>query len=222
MAFAQDAVLFDLDGTLIDSATGIAEAVNRTLVALGHACQDEAVVRGWIGDGARLLLHRALAHAGAPMADDPAFETAYALLMRHYGESLPLQARAYPGASETLQALRTRGARVALCTNKPERFITPLLDALDWSAMFDAVVGGDTLVERKPHPAPLLHIAGSFGLHPSRCLMVGDSRTDADAAHAAGMPLVLVDYGYYRDFDLHAASAQAVVSDLRMLLPADG
>ncbi len=211
-------VLFDLDGTLIDSAGGIAEAVNRTLRELGHAREDPGIIRGWIGDGARLLLHRALAHAGADLPDGPGFDAAYAVLMRHYGDSLPLQAVAYPGAGEALRGLRARGVRTALCTNKPERFIAPLLDALGWQVLFDAIVGGDTLPERKPSPAPLRHLAERFGMAPADCLMVGDSRTDADAALAAGMPLALVDYGYRRDFDLRTAGAD-VVDDLRRLLP---
>jgi len=213
-------VLFDLDGTLIDSAVGIAEAVNRTLLELGHRREDPELVRGWIGDGARLLLHRALAHAGADLPDGPAFDAAYAVLMRHYGDSLPLQAVAYPGAGEALRGLRARGVRVALCTNKPERFIAPLLDALGWRALFDAIVGGDTLPERKPSPAPLLHIAGRFGVAPADALMVGDSQTDADAARAAGMPLALVDYGYHRGLDLHGADAVQVTADLRSLAEA--
>ncbi|MGJ4728273.1 phosphoglycolate phosphatase [Luteimonas sp. SDU101] len=217
MTFPFHAVLFDLDGTLIDSAGGIAEAVNRTLADLGHATQDEATVRGWIGDGARLLLRRALEHAGAAVPEGNAFERAYALLMRHYGDSLPRQAVAYPGAAEAMRGLRARGVRIALCTNKPERFIAPLLEALGWQDSFEAIVGGDSLPERKPQARPLLHIAEGFGLDARACLMVGDSRTDADAAAAAAMPLALVDYGYRRDFDLDAAGAWRVVADLRAL-----
>ncbi len=218
MTFPFRAALFDLDGTLIDSAGGIAEAVNRTLLALGHAAQDEATVRGWIGDGARLLLCRALDHAGVSLPAGEGFEAAYALLMRHYGESLPRQAVAYPGAAEAMRALQADGVRVALCTNKPARFIAPLLDALDWHGCFEAIVGGDTLPERKPDARPLLHIAEGFDLVPGHCLMVGDSRTDAEAARAAAMPLALVDYGYRRDFDLDAAGAWRVLGDLRELL----
>ncbi len=217
MSFPFRAVLFDLDGTLIDSAVGIAEAVNNTLRDLGHETQPEATVRTWIGDGARLLLQRALAHAGAPR-DGEAFEAAYALLMRHYGDSLPRQAVAYPGAGEVLAALRARQVRVALCTNKPARFIAPLLQALGWQDRFEAIVGGDTLPERKPDARPLLHIAEGFGLAPGECLMVGDSRTDAEAAQAAAMPLAMVDFGYHRDFDLVGAGAWRIVGDLRELL----
>lgn len=207
-------VLFDLDGTLIDSAVGIAEALNRTLEDLGCAREPEALIRGWIGDGARELLAMALAHAGrqAPGAED--FEAAFARLMHHYEESLPLQARAFPGAGATLRALRDAGIGTALCTNKPQRFIAPLLEALDWSDAFDAIVGGDTLPVRKPEPAPLLHCAAALDAEPARCLMVGDSRTDADAAHAAGMPLVLVRFGYARGFDVDTAGALRVVDAL--------
>ncbi len=218
MSFPFRAALFDLDGTLIDSAGGIAEAVNRTLLALGLAAQDEATVRSWIGDGARLLLQRALAHAAGPR-DAGDFDAAFALLMRHYGESLPRQAVAYPGAAATLLGLQARGVRVALCTNKPARFIAPLLDTLGWHGRFEAIVGGDSLPERKPDARPLLHIAEGFGLDPGQCLMVGDSRTDAEAAVAAAMPLALVDYGYRRDFDVDAAGAWRVLGDLRQLLP---
>ncbi len=211
------AVLFDLDGTLIDSAVGIAEALNRTLAELGCAREPEALIRGWIGDGARELLTYALDHAKKPAADADAFDAAYARLMRHYADSLPLQAVAYPGASEVLNALRDGDIRTALCTNKPERFIAPLLEALGWEDAFDAVVGGDTLPQRKPDPAPLLHCAALLGVAPAQCLMVGDSRTDADAAHAARMPLVLVRFGYARSYDLDRAGAVEVIDDLRAL-----
>lgn len=221
MSFPFRGALFDLDGTLIDSAVGIAEAVNHTLLDLGHAAQPEATVRSWIGDGARLLLRRALDHAGALPREGAAFEEAYALLMHHYGQSLPRQAVPYPGAGEVLDALRDRQVRVALCTNKPARFIEPLLRALGWQERFEAIVGGDTLPERKPDARPLLHIAEGFGLAPAQCLMVGDSRTDAEAAQAAAMPLAMVDFGYRRDFDLESTGAWRIVGDLRELLAPD-
>ncbi|WP_262378627.1 phosphoglycolate phosphatase [Luteimonas viscosa] len=224
MSAVPRAMLFDLDGTLVDSAHGIAWAVNRTLAELGHPAADETLVRTWIGEGARFLLHRALRHAGADLPDGEAFDRVFALLMRHYAASLPRQARAYPGADAALRGLRERGVAVALCTNKPQRFIDPLLEALDWRALFDGIVGGDTLPECKPSALPLLHLARALDAPVEACLMVGDSHTDAAAAHAAGMPLVLVDYGYHREFDLHGAGAVAVTGDLRMLLqmPAPG
>ncbi|MDH5833212.1 phosphoglycolate phosphatase [Luteimonas kalidii] len=218
MSAVPRAMLFDLDGTLVDSAHGIAWAVNQTLAELGHPAADEPLVRTWIGEGARFLLHRALRHAGADLPDGEGFDRVFALLMRHYATSLPRQARAYPGADAALRGLRERGIAVALCTNKPQRFIDPLLDALDWRALFDGIVGGDTLPECKPSALPLLHLARAFDVPVEACLLVGDSHTDAAAARAAGMPLVLVDYGYHRDFDLQGAGAVAVTGDLRSLL----
>lgn len=218
MSYPYRAVLFDLDGTLIDSAAGIAEAVNRTLAELGLAREPEALIRDWIGDGANVLLQRALAHAGADVPQGPAFERVYARLMHHYRDSLPLQAVAYPGAEQTLRALRAQDVKVALCTNKPERFIAPLLHALQWQDLFDAIVGGDTLTERKPDALPLRTIAEGFDLQMEQCLMVGDSATDAGAAQAAGMPLVMVAFGYARDFDLRSSGAMAVIDALPALL----
>lgn len=218
MSFPFRAVLFDLDGTLIDSAAGIVVAVNRTLADLGRPPESEATIRGWVGDGAGALLRRALAHVGVTGVGESELEQIRAGLMRHYQESLPLQARPYPQAEPTLRALRADGVKLALCTNKPGRFIAPLLQALQWSALFDATVGGDTLAARKPDPLPLRTLADGFGLEPRQCLMVGDSAADAGAALAAEMPFVLVRFGYAGRFDLERAGARAVIDHLPELL----
>jgi phosphoglycolate phosphatase len=215
LQFPYSLVLFDLDGTLVDTASDIAEAVNRTLDDWRLPRVDESVIRGWIGDGARKLVEAAFRDAGSTVSIDkvmPGF-------MVHYGDCLLLQPRLYPGVAEALQALRTRGVAMALCTNKPQRFLVPLLEAMGIAGYFtDAMVGGDTLPERKPDAMPLLHLAAQFHCEASQCLMVGDSATDLQAARAAVMDVALVSYGYPRGFDLHAAGAVAVVDDLRELL----
>lgn len=208
-------VLFDLDGTLVDSALDIAEAVDRMRVELGLQPVGEARVRGWIGDGVRVLLQRALADAG--QASD--LDALMPRFMVHYEACLLLHARVYPGVRETLDALAARGVAMALCTNKPARFVPPLLDAMGLAHHFEAMVGGDSLPERKPSPLPLLHLAAHFGQAPADCLMVGDSGADAEAAHAAGMPLVLVRYGY--PGVVAPVGAIATVDDLRALLSMD-
>lgn len=212
--FPWPAVLFDLDGTLVDSATDIAEAVNRLLEELGLARVPEATIRGWIGEGARKLLATALAHAGSDLEADALFER----FMVHYADTLLLAPALYPDVVETLDALRADGVRLAVCTNKPVRFVPPLLDALGIADRFEAVVGGDSLAWRKPDARPLLHLADIFGRTPAECLMVGDSETDFAAAQAAGMPVVLVSYGYPRDFDLRTANAVAVIDRFDALL----
>ena len=213
-AFPWPVVLFDLDGTLVDSASDIAAAVNRLLTELGHDDVDEATVRSWIGDGARQLITQALRHA----ADARDVDAVMPRFMRHYGDCLLLDPRLYPGVEATLQTLRAAGVRLAVCTNKPAQYVPPLLETLGIDGCFDAVLGAGDLPERKPHPLPLLHLAECFGVDIAQCLMVGDSAADAGAAIAAGAPLVLVAYGYRRDFDLHGCGALAVIERFDQLL----
>ncbi|MET0581155.1 MAG: phosphoglycolate phosphatase [Pseudoxanthomonas sp.] len=214
MSFPYALVVFDLDGTLVDSASDISEAVNRTLQDWSLSRVQESVIRGWIGDGARALVASAFEHAGKRIDLDevmPGF-------MVHYAECLLLFPTVYPGVVKTLQALRAEGVAVAVCTNKPERFVRPLLDHLSLGEYFTVIVGGDTLPERKPSAVPLLHVVDHFGLQVQQCLMVGDSATDVQTAVAAGMPMALVTYGYLRGVDPHAVAGVRLIDDMRELL----
>ena len=209
------AVVFDLDGTLVDSAADIAEAVNRTLQELSLPRVDEATVRSWIGEGVRNLVATALRHAGCERQLDevmPGF-------MRHYRDCLLRSPRLYAGVAEALQQLQQRGVPMAICTNKPSALVPPLLQHLGIDGYFGAIVGGDSLVQRKPAAEPLLHAVRLLGKEPGECLMVGDSATDLDTANAAGVGIVLVRYGYPRELDLETSNALAVVDDLRQMLP---
>lgn len=213
LSFPHPLVIFDLDGTLVDSAPDIAEAVNRTLGDWKLPPYDLARITGWIGEGSRQLITYAMRAAGSEVDIDevmPGF-------LKHYGDTA-LDGPAYPGVEDTLAALHAQGVRLAVCTNKPEQFVRPLLQARGLLHYFDAIVGGDTLPERKPSGVPLQHLAAQFGVEVKDCLMVGDSEIDAAAAHAAGMPLVLVRYGYPKSLDLDAAGAFAVVDTFPELL----
>lgn len=214
MPFPFPLVIFDLDGTLVDSLSDIAEALNLTLADASLPQVDEATVRGWIGEGVRTLVATALQSAGSALPVDEAMPG----FMRHYAECLLHRPRLFPGTLETLDGLRARGATLAICTNKPSRFVAPLLEHLGVADRFAAVIGGDSLPERKPSAAPLLHLCERFGRLPENSLMVGDSAVDAAAAQASKVPLALVRHGYLRGLDPARSGARWVMDDLRELL----
>jgi len=211
---ATSAVVFDLDGTLVDSAGDIAEAVNRTLEDLSLPRVSEATVRSWIGEGVRKLVTTALQDAGISRTLDEVMPT----FMRHYNDCLLRSPQLYDGVVETLQALQTRGLPMAICTNKPAALVPPLLEHLHIASFFAHIIGGDSLPHRKPAPEPVQHVAALLGKSVQECVMVGDSATDLHAANSAGMPIVLVRYGYTRDLDLDAADAVAVIDEMHQLL----
>jgi phosphoglycolate phosphatase len=210
-----EAVIFDLDGTLVDSADDIAEAVNRTLDALALERVSPELVRGWIGDGVRALMASALAHHRQPQL----LEAAMGHFMDHYNACLLRSPQLYPGVLATLQGLAAAGMPMAICTNKPVTLVPPLLDHLGIAGHFPVIIGGGSLPQRKPDAAPLLATAAQLGKAPGNCLMVGDSATDHGAAMAAQMPVVLVRYGYPRALDLDNVPALAVLDALDQLLP---
>ncbi|MDR3414589.1 MAG: phosphoglycolate phosphatase [Nevskia sp.] len=213
--FACRALIFDLDGTLADTAADIAVAVDRTLADLGAAAAGEARVRTWLGLGMKVLIERALCHAGLEMAVP--VERAEALFVDHYGREFAVRTTLYPGVRDTLPQLAHCGLRLAVCTNKPRRFTLPLLQRLDIAALFEAVAAGDDFPTRKPDPAPLLNLAHQLDTSAAGCLLVGDSRTDVAAARAAGMPVVTVSYGYNEGEPIARSHPDAIIDDFRQL-----
>lgn len=224
-------VAFDLDGTLIDSVPDLAIAVDAALGELGLPAAGEARVRDWVGNGSRVLMERALINApplrsvpgaspgGASTDIAPALlERAHAAFLAHYGRDPGAHTRLYPGARECLDALRERGLPLALVTNKPHAFIAPLLEGLGLAGHFALCLGGDSLAEKKPHPAPLLHVAAHFGVAPQACLMVGDSRHDIAAGRAAGFRTLAVPYGYNHGEPVRESGPDGVVESLAELV----
>ena len=212
-------VMFDLDGTLVDSVPDLAAAVDRMLLELGRPAAGLDAVRHWVGNGAQVLVRRALAgdidHAGV---DDALAEQALALFMDAYVESHDLTV-VYPGVQDTLRWLRKRGVEMALITNKPERFVGPLLDQMKLGSYFRWIIGGDTLAQKKPDPAALLFVMQMAGVTPQQALFVGDSRSDVLAAKAAGVQCVGLTYGYNHGRPIEEESPSLVIDDLRALLP---
>ncbi|ACO80770.1 phosphoglycolate phosphatase [Azotobacter vinelandii CA] len=188
--------MFDLDGTLVDSVPDLAAAVDRMLVRLGRAPAGVERVRLWVGNGARVLVRRALAgdldHQGVDAAEA---EAALALFMDAYADSHGLT-RVYPGVPETLDWLREREVALALITNKPSRFLPELLADKGLDGYFRWIVGGDTLPQQKPDPAALFWVMAQAGVLAEEALFVGDSRNDVLAARAAGVACVALSYGY--------------------------
>lgn len=213
-------IIFDLDGTLVDSLPDLLRTVNAAMADYGIAAVAADTVGPWIGRGSRVLLACALRHGGIdPDAPGFDFEVAFAGFLEHYGANLCTDTRLYPGAERALSELNARGIPLAVCTNKPARFVAPLLQALGVRERFGALLGGDSLPQRKPHPEPLLHLARQFQAAPADCLMVGDSMHDVEAARAAGMPVLGVAHGYRRagEFERHPPDG---VLDTLAALPA--
>jgi phosphoglycolate phosphatase len=192
------AVLCDLDGTLVDSAEDIRAALNELLAELRlNAVGPDAVgpeeIKGMIGDGVGKLIERALAARGGDPAEAPHLVPRFLAL---YEPNAARSTRPYPGVPETLRALKARGLRVAVVTNKPETATREILASLDLAALVDVIVGGDTAPERKPHPAPVLLALERLRVTPDDAVMVGDNHHDVAAARAAGVPAIAVTYGY--------------------------
>lgn len=212
--FRARAVLLDLDGTMLDTVADLAAATDAMLVDLGHAPIGESAVRTYVGKGARVLVRRALAGSLDAPFDDAAVDAAMPAFERHYERENGTSARLYPHVVEGLAAMRAKGLRLACVTNKPQAFAAALLERTGLARFFAATVGADPRVARKPDPAPLLHACDRLGVEPAHAVAVGDSMNDVQAAHAAGMPVIVVPYGYNEGRPASALEADAHVDDL--------
>lgn len=206
-AVRPEGVVFDLDGTLVDSRRDLAAAVNATRGELDLPPLSVVEVAAMVGEGARVLLRRALPAA----VGSDAFESALALFLDLYYERCLDETTAYPGIAAALAALAPR-LPLAVLTNKPERHSRRILAGLDLAAFFSVVIGGDTLPARKPDPLGVHSISRRWQTRPERLLLVGDSGIDAATAAAAGTPLALVSWGYGRPEELLGLGAWRIDS----------
>lgn len=192
---SDSAIIFDLDGTLVETAPDLHGALVHVLTEAGLPQPTLNDVRLMVGDGARALIERAYAAAGAPIRGD-ALEAAMSRFLAHYGPNVARLSRTFPGVEKALDRFAAAGAALGVCTNKPQALSQALLDALGLSGRLPVVVGGDALAVKKPDPAHLAATIERMGRAGRPAVMVGDSRNDVAVAKALGIPAVVVSFGY--------------------------
>ena len=209
-------VIFDLDGTLVDSVPEIALAVDAALEELALPLVGEDQVRLWVGNGLTKLWQRALTHVNA--YTDAFLEETYDTLLRHYEQQLNQSTTIYEGVEDLLTCLTEQGIRIAICTNKMARFVPGILKKQGIESYIEYIVGGDTFSEKKPNPLPLKRICEHFDIDTPHALMIGDSQSDAKSANAAEIPAILLEQGYSQGVDLHSLNSFVVKSAIKNLI----
>ena len=209
------AILFDLDGTLIDSAPDLALAINNMLTSLDRPTFHDDLICSWVGNGAAILVKRGLSGSSEidPNLDNDLCEKALQIFLDAYKNNLCVATKLYPYVNVSLKVLKAQGYRLAIVTNKPHEFIAPILTALELDNLFEITLGGDSLSKRKPDPLPLLHICKELNVNVEECLMVGDSKNDILAAKAAKMESIGLTYGYNYGEDIGLHKPEAVFDD---------
>lgn len=192
-----ETVLFDLDGTLLDTAPDLARALNATLLANGRQALPLDVIRPAVSHGGNALIELGFDLRPGAAGIEPLRQT----LLEHYRTDIARHTRLFPGMDRVLAHIESRHLKWGVVTNKPGWLTDPLMDALQLTGRAAGIVSGDTLKERKPHPAPLLHACTLIGTKPDRCLYVGDAERDIQAGRNAGMTTLAALFGYLTDAD---------------------
>jgi phosphoglycolate phosphatase len=212
-------LIFDLDGTLINSALDLALAVNYMLETQGLDTFEEEIIHGWVGNGALTLVSRALSGSRTvdERLDGDYVEKSLKIFLDYYEKNLCNATVPYPHVISTLQTLKEKYT-LAIVTNKPFSFVSPILKGLEMDGLFELILGGDSLDEKKPHPMPLLHVCESLSVSVEASVMVGDSKNDILAANACGMQSVGVTYGYNYGEYIGVHNPSVVIDDFKDLL----
>lgn len=210
---------FDLDGTLVDSLPDLALSLNSTFDEFNLPNAPEELVLTWIGNGADILLARALEWSGKSAEfQGKKLQEIKQRFSHYYGENVCNKSRLYPNVRETLENLHNKGYLLAVVTNKPTKHVMPVLKAFQIEHFFVETLGGQSLPAIKPHPAPLYYLCGKFGLYPHEILFIGDSKNDILAAKAAGCQSVGLTYGYNYNLPIEESQPDYVFSDFAELL----
>lgn len=209
-----DIVGFDLDGTLIDTSGDLAAAVNHAIGKLGRPPFPVEAIRPFVGKGAKVMLERALAASGG--YEEAEMAESLPVLLDYYEQNLAIHSVPYPGLVDALDRLTERGVKLAICTNKAERFTIPLMHQLGLSDRFASIVGGDTVGVAKPDPAPIREMIARAG--GGRTVFVGDTINDIAGARNAGIPGIAVSFGFL-DGPVENLEADAVIHHFDELVP---
>jgi phosphoglycolate phosphatase len=188
-------LVFDLDGTLADTAPDLLSSLNHCLALEGIEPVDAATLKSYVGHGARVMLERAFSARRRPLPIEK-LDRLQAVFFEHYSAEMPGKTALYPGVMRVMDEFANHGCVLAICTNKLESMSVRLLEGLGIAGRFGAICGGDTFAYRKPDPRHLFETIAKAGGATDRSVLIGDSRTDIDTAKAAGIPVIAVDFGY--------------------------
>lgn len=210
-------ILFDLDGTLVDSATDLYRAMNMSLNALQLPLVTLEQVRTWVGKGAAVFCHSVLMHLMGVVHPEQHQQLLNTFLDIYNAEPC-IDTQPFAGIIEFLDWAKAQNKTLVCVTNKPEQPARAIIEALDMQNYFDDVIGGDRFEERKPHPRQLLHCVEHYQVDPSQVLMIGDSSNDVEAARRAGIDCIVVSYGYNHGESIADCQPQQIVDNLTELL----
>ena len=211
-------IVFDLDGTMIDTAPDLIHAANHALERNGMARVPARIIQPAVGYGARAMIRTAMEHLGRSPEDDE-LTAMTEQFVAYYGDNILVDSRAFPGLVAAMDVLRDEGAILAVCTNKREPLAKKLLAGLELDSYFDFIAGRETFSKSKPDPVHILETIAAAGGNPRRAVMVGDSSADGDAAKAAGVPFIAVSFGY-GESPVEVLEPDAIIHSLTDLLPA--
>jgi phosphoglycolate phosphatase len=211
-------LLFDLDGTLIDSVPDLSLAINLMLEELGKDSFSIDQIKKWVGNGALMLVQRAMSGKNEPdILNKEELQKALELFLDHYTNNIFKKTRLYPNVKETLQELHKYSKKMVIITNKPHKFVKPILEELKIEEFFDDFIGGDYLSQKKPHPLPINYIIEKFQIPKRDVVMIGDSKSDILAAKSANIDSIALSYGYNQNEDLSKFKPELIIDNFSKL-----
>ena len=213
-------IIFDLDGTLVDSVPDIAASVNYMFEQIGQDVVSIDTIRGWVGNGVNTLVKRALSNSVTidENLDNELYEKALDIFLKYYKENACVKTIMFEGVKESLEALKAKGHILTIVTNKPYDYTGPILETLNIADLFEIYLGADSLEKKKPDPLPLTYLCQKLGIDIEHSVMVGDSKNDILAAKAAQMESIAVTYGYNYGEDINDYEPTITINEFKEIL----